>query len=303
MNLCLNKQLLQLDDLFKYSELFLIIPFLSEEIYYNKLVPIMGNHNESIYTKIFFTGKNLIKQTSLEECDYSIVPFKYNPNDERINLILKNSQKYNKKVIAFYNDDYSDTFSLPDNLILFRSSIFKNKKNLNERIFPVLIGDHFSKTYDCDQKQISFCGRINTSFRYRVVEKIKNIGIKQNFILRNSFWASGQVDSKIKARLEYNNNVLSSKYTLCMSGDGNFSWRFYESLSFGRIPILIDTDIILPFEKIINWNDFIIKIKEEKLEMLPELIKNDNRSMLNNRLLWETYFSPEGYIKNFTKEI
>ncbi len=41
--------------------------------------------------------------------------------------------------------------------------------------------------------------------------------------------------------------------------------RFYQTLAAGRIPILIDTDIKLPFEDKIDWKNFIILEKIAQL--------------------------------------
>ena len=56
-----------------------------------------------------------------------------------------------------------------------------------------------------------------------------------------------------KLRKEYYQNIDNTDYTLCIRGTGNFSVQFYQTLALGRIPIFINTDCILPFEKEINW--------------------------------------------------
>ena len=71
----------------------------------------------------------------------------------------------------------------------------------------------------------------------------------------------------------------------------------------GRIPILIDTDTSLPFEKIIDWSKYIIKINESEIDQLPLLISKCKIHPIDVRRLWEEYFSPEGYMKNFYRDI
>ena len=73
-----------------------------------------------------------------------------------------------------------------------------------------------------------------------------------------------------------------------------FSYRFYEALNMGRVPILIDTDTELPFERIIDWSKFIIKVKEDQIDQLPDLINNCIITPQSVRQLWEKYFSPDG---------
>jgi hypothetical protein len=71
----------------------------------------------------------------------------------------------------------------------------------------------------------------------------------------------------------------------------------------GRIPILIDTDTSLPFEKVIDWGKFIIKVDERELLQLPKLIKECKINSIDIRKMWEEYLSPEGYMKNFYKDL
>ena len=58
-----------------------------------------------------------------------------------------------------------------------------------------------------------------------------------------------------RINVQQTKNRFSSKYTndnlygLCVRGFGNFSFRLGETLMMGRIPILIDTECILPFDR------------------------------------------------------
>ena len=54
--------------------------------------------------------------------------------------------------------------------------------------------------------------------------------------------------------------------------------RFYQTLSAGRIPILIDSDIIFPFENEIDWYPIIIIGKDENdlINKILDLWKNKN---------------------------
>ena len=97
--------------------------------------------------------------------------------------------------------------------------------------------------------------------------------------------------------------MLDSSFSLCIRGNGNFSYRFYEALSFGRIPILIDTDVELPFESIINWKDHIIFIKPDMIKDIGKIIDECTISPIENRKLWCKYFSAEGYNNNFIYEL
>jgi hypothetical protein len=292
MNIHINLEYIKLDDLEFSSELLLAIPFLND-IAFEKVTTSYGYWNHGLYNKLFFTGHSIIKLSNIQDCDYVGLPFKYNPNDNRVIEICDQAKIYDKKVIAFYNDDNEFKFSLPDNLILFRTSISRSNILENERVFPALIPDDCIFTEECSES-IGFCGVYNSN-RKDTLEKIENI-FPVNKIIRSGFWSPEL--PKFKAKREFCSNMIENKYTFCMRGNGNFSYRFYESLCFGRVPIVINTDTILPLENIINWNDYIIMINFDEIEKLPEIISSKNFNLKSNRELWETYFSPHGFLKN-----
>lgn len=295
MNIYVNLHHITPNDLYGSTEILWAIPFINE-IAFEKIISIYGYWNHGLLNKLFFTGKNLIKSTTIEECDYVGVPFKYNSNDPRVAQICEEAKTHNKKVIAFYNDDNESKFNLPENLILFRTSVGRSDILDNERVFPALISDDCIFIKECNES-IGFCGVYNNN-RKETLEKIEKI-FPVNKIIRSGFWSPEL--PKFQSRREFYSNMIENKYTFCMRGVGNFSYRFYESLCFGRVPIVIDTDTILPLENIIDWDKHIIFINDNDIERLPYIIKNKTFDLRNNRDLWETYFSPHGFLKNINK--
>jgi len=83
-----------------------------------------------------------------------------------------------------------------------------------------------------------------------------------NFVVRKTF--SGNVKTieldPALARKEYIKNTVNSDFILCSRGDGNYSMRFYEALSAGRVPVLIDTDLALPLENKIDYDNFVLRV-------------------------------------------
>ena len=76
------------------------------------------------------------------------------------------------------------------------------------------------------------------------------------------------------ARTEYVDNIKNSDFTLSPKGDGNFSVRFFESLSLGRIPLLIDTDCALPLEDEVDYDEFILRVSYKDLPKLAQIVAN-----------------------------
>ena len=102
--------------------------------------------------------------------------------------------------------------------------------------------------------------------------------------------------------------MLTSPYSLCVRGAGNYSARFYEALAMGRIPVLVNTDCILPLDDKINWKQHCIWVENNNLDSMIEKIDNfhrkvsedEFRSLQNlNRQLWKEKLTYDGFYKSF----
>lgn len=187
-------------------------------------------------------------------------------------------------------------------------------KSSAKKILDTLIRSSFPKESSEQLQEV----KNNPSVRAKalmILEKSKLI--KTNFIIRSEFLAgsllpSGKLDySKFQiARKEFIKNILDSDYILAARGGGNFSYRFYETLCCGRIPIFIDTDCVLPYHSDIEWKNFCIWIDEKDIQYIDEKVADFHSSVSDKQFLeiqmecrkiWEKYLSPEGFFYNFYK--
>ena len=99
----------------------------------------------------------------------------------------------------------------------------------------------------------------------------------------------------------------SNIFIFCYRGVGNFSYRFFEILMMGRIPIIVDTDCVYPFSENYGLENIglIIKNEENLVDEIKEYYDKNKGNLLkiqkNNRKIWEEYLSPIGFIKQITK--
>lgn len=102
--------------------------------------------------------------------------------------------------------------------------------------------------------------------------------LKTNFIIRKSYSAQKDLAG---AEKEYVENIINSDFVLCPKGNGNGSIRFFETLSLGRIPILINTDCILPLADKINYKDIVVSVDHDNLGCLEKRILEFYNSLSN----------------------
>jgi len=113
-------------------------------------------------------------------------------------------------------------------------------------------------------------------------------------------------------RREYFDNIVNSDYVVCGRGNGNFSYRLYETLALGRIPIFIDTDAALPFQDRIDWQKYCVWVGENRIRSIGRTVSDFHNQLDNKRFeqlqrdcrrLWEDYLRPEGYFREVVREL
>jgi hypothetical protein len=129
------------------------------------------------------------------------------------------------------------------------------------------------------------------------------------FIRRDGYFG-GRLDQSPKSqqdvRGEYVRNLVEADYALDVRGYGNFSFRFFETMSLGRIPVLLDTDRVLPYDFLHDYRDLCVIVPEKDLAHVTDYIvqfhgqlSDDNFSEKQRRIRdhWLTWLSPQGYFR------
>jgi hypothetical protein len=138
--------------------------------------------------------------------------------------------------------------------------------------------------------------------------------IDANFVMRDQFMGPLAIQRKAKdpiivdqVRRDFVENMIQSDYVLCARGNGNYSRRFYEALSCGRIPIFLNTDCVLPYEDVIDWRKYVVWVEESDISRIDRIVSTFHASISNDefmalqrecRRLWVDYASPQGYLGN-----
>lgn len=141
----------------------------------------------------------------------------------------------------------------------------------------------------------------------QTLEKDKRID--SHFIKRKKYRAGVQHNkSKHQTTLEFYDNIQESQYVVCVRGGGNFSVRFYETLAMGRIPILVNTDCLLPLANTIDWKKHCVWVEENDQQLIAQRVfdfhQQHNQTSLEdlmqmNRKLWEDNLRIGSFFKSF----
>ena len=298
-----------------------LVNFSSEQIIlfglldnYDSLIIEPHNYNfkyQSRYNNVIETCNKLFSYVdNIKECDIIVFPYKFKGmKDNNFKILSSLSQNLKKPLYLFFNDDYDKPLlSYNEYIKIYRTSFNKSSKLNNEFSLPAFSPDYFDNNYLQNPKlSIGYCGH-KIHGRDSYLHLFLNSNIETNFILRNGFWAPGI--NKLHARKEYIENMDTNLFTFCYRGAGNFSYRFYDVMMLGRIPILIKTDSVYPFEDKYDLNTIGIVLEEsdiinKKLDLIT-IIKTyyeNNKNNLydiqkQNRKIWEKYYSCCGFLQN-----
>jgi hypothetical protein len=261
---------------------------------------------------------------SPEEADALLIPHNYNylkENSSYIQSFVDLSNKTGKKIIVFFPGDSDEEVPIP-NSVIFRNSQYKSKLKPNEVILPGYVADLGKgielkprhKSVGDPRPVIGFCGWgkfknfiEETKFVIKTIRQwprmvrmqglwwrqtiltrlSKSFRIKTNFIIRGSYSGNEktiELDPE-QAKREYIQNILTSDFTLCVKGDGNFSTRFFEVLSLGRIPLLFDTESVLPLEDIIDYSRIICRVDYKKYPKMGKIVSDFYASLSESQFM------------------
>ena len=310
MKIFINNEILET---FKLSSELLLL--LGLHTSYPTEPPHCYNHNNKsrFYPLLDYVNTYIEYVNDISECDVIVLPYKFIgfSNDNFLQQLHTLSVQFNKPLLCFYNDDNDQICHVPNNIHLYRTSFYQSKKMNNEYALTAFSADMFIGHYiEKPTLSIGYCGHVLHG-RKKYIKTFLQSDIQTKFILRKGFWALG-VDKK-RAIQEFNNNIDENLFTFCYRGAGNFSYRLYQTLMMGRIPILINTDCVFPFSEQYDLHSLGIIIDEKDInennidiiQIIKDYYETNKHNVLdiqkNNRTIWEQFFSPVGFCNHICK--
>jgi Exostosin family len=247
-----------------------------------------------------------------------------------------------RKTIVFFNHDDDRPLEL-DGVTVFRTSLYRSRRRPYEFGLPAWSEDFLERYLDgtvplrekSPRPVVGFCGAASEAAprfagpRRRVSvalgRQVRDPGVRAaalrhlrasplvetNFVMRSSFWggALSSDDSYRRmqeARHEYVQNMVDSDYVLCARGAGNFSYRLYETLNCGRIPVFVDTDCVLPLEDEIDWRGLCVWVEAGRVDTIADAVSSFHEGLSPQefverqhraRAVWEDFLSPLGFVR------
>lgn len=141
----------------------------------------------------------------------------------------------------------------------------------------------------------SFQGNLTARARRRVLET--DFGRDDVVIERiEPFWSRTGDPALRGFKQRYAETLRQSRFVLCPRGIATSSFRLYETMQSGRVPVILSDGWVAP--PWLDWDSCALRVAERDIPRLPEIcLANLPRweSMAREaRRLWEQWFSPPG---------
>jgi hypothetical protein len=292
------------------------------------------------FDRLFAAAPSLWQPGPIEEARLAVFSTMFDRSSAATAFAIK-AEAAGLQCLFFDDSDEYRPSSIPHGIV-YRTGMIASQRQPCERAMPPACRDALENGRELTTRPkreiptLGFCGFVATPARrlaFRLFrEKQTYIGhqvrtrairvlrrsrhIHTRFLVRRNYWA-GVVPYRTDerrvhaARQAFIENILSTDYTLCCRGRGNFSYRFYETISAGRIPLLIDTECVLPFADRIEWNRHCVIVPADDMKEAPARLRafHDALSPADflelqraNHRLWDEMLSPLAFLKTVIED-
>lgn len=322
--------------------LFTSREWLEKAEYVHLLWPVWGaSHWHDRYHDIFDAlmayGKDLFVLTDdAASADFFLPPCGWQEGGSFQALRMAElAARHGRPLIAFFNSDSDEPIPL-HNAMIFRTSMSASSSRPNEQAWPAWTcdvlrtygGGRFEPRAKPQRPTVGYCGyvdyrnafeRVQRTIRGQLApwsrlrgEAVRALSATQEidcrFVLRRRFGGN----ARAAEREEYARNLLACDYALVARGRGNFSFRLYEAMSAGSIPVFLDTDCRLPFDETIPYRELFVWIPAADVHRVADYVMrfhaaHDTESLNAHRLriraVYERYLEPLAFHRELANRL
>ena len=148
----------------------------------------------------------------------------------------------------------------------------------------------------------SFVGSTTHPIRSAIFESLKG---NDRYFFSNRIWTPSVPQEDLERFLDI---ASRSVFSLCPRGYGRSSFRLYEVMQLGSIPVFVYDEKWTPFEDEIDWNEFSVLVRSSDIHRIDEILSSYSESkieQMQNNLYkyWKENFTMESIFKKITNRI
>ncbi|KAL7138513.1 hypothetical protein ABFS83_10G169300 [Erythranthe nasuta] len=214
------------------------------------------------------------------------------------------NSKHNHSTTAYWADNW-DTISSdrrgnhpcfdPDKDLVLPAWKHPDERSLNVKLWARPREERKTLFY--------FNGKLGPAFEHGRPEATYSMGIRQK--VAEEFASTPNKEGKLGKQHaddvvvtpvranDYHEEIANSTFCGVMPGDG-WSGRMEDSILQGCIPVVIQDGIYLPYENILNYDSFAVRIREDEIPNLIHILRSINETevelkLANVKKIWQRF--------------
>ena len=245
----------------------------------------------------------------IEEADWIYVHLDYLDCNQQYQY-LRSTEEFNlykhKMVVYAMHDTPSFAYQDPEVLKFIAQPLYGKEENKRWNIVSVpLQMRHFEYNLITDkeyiesarntEKKYDFCFIGQTGYQGREFLRPENINLPHGstYLFQDTrpIWSVKNTNDRVNLSKEFCSKVASARYCFAPRGVGSSSFRLYQSLMAGTIPIIYGMKD-KPFEESLDWSDFSIDGDYCSLTGSLELPSEEDYERMREAGMaaWDEYF-------------
>jgi hypothetical protein len=232
-------------------------------------------------------------------CNSMFAGQQYQNIQEHLDEVLEENQSY--FTVCQFDDGPFEKF--PEDTLIFSAG--GNREGDNIIPIPLICSPIPKKLISNKEKTIfaSFVGSRNTHpIRMDMCNYLEG---KNGYTISAGNWSTTVPMDNFKKFVDI---TCSSKFALAPRGYGKQSFRLYEILQLGTVPVYISDIHYLPWTDELDWNDFCVPVNEDEIDEIDDILKSIsdveyNKLLENGKKIYSKYFSLEGMFQNIIKRL
>jgi hypothetical protein len=272
-------------------------------------------YHKGFYMERYFIDFYIKNRKSIDDTGYQFLPitwtdiYVHKPHLRYKLQELLNSLDREKKYFTVSQHDDAPLENLPPNTLKFSAG--GNMQNC----IPIPLICSSIENIEKKEKDIfcSFVGSVNAPVnifgemghktRMNMLNSLKD---KPEYFLKPRIWQTSIEESRKNLFLDITSR---SKFTLCPRGYGATSFRLYEAMQLGSIPVFIYHGTpYIPFSDVIDWNKLAILVEYKDINNIDNILKSISEEKYQYMLnyieeIYPKYFTLQGMCNSILESL
>lgn len=216
------------------------------------------------------------------------------------------NREFPQKCVLYHDADYTVTRMRTISPSVWRWQFdhrFNRSVHYVARLCPNAVLDAASAPLpDSFRYLYSFMGSVRT---HKIRKSVLELPSDDAFLLDTSGMNAWEMSLEERQAFQsrFLDVMVDSLFVLCPRGVGPSSYRLFETMQIGRVPVIIADEWMAP--DFVDWSSCSIRVAEADVASIPEILRvhrDSGRELARNaQEVWRKYFSPEASLETLAK--